>query len=462
MKIAHLACAFVCLITGSPSYAQEHISHGRFQDVTLYKPTGEVKEFVLLLSGDSGWDEDADTMAQALKGQGAMVAGISLPQFLADFEKDTDNCVFPDGDLENLSHFIQGYTELPVYFTPLLAGHSSGAALAYAVIAQAPADTFTGAISLGFCPYIPLSKPMCRGEDFRSIPAKDGKGMDLLPTKQLHVPWILLHGEDDSVCDAKTAQTFAAGVQGSELVLLSGSGHNISGAKGWIPEYLKAYKKLTAKRIAETPPSPASLADLPMVEVPSEGSGDTFAILLSGDGGWAGIDKDVSTALAAKGIPVAGFDTLRYFWNARTPEGLTADLDRMLRYYTAHWKKSRVILIGYSQGANVLPFAINRLPADSRALVAHTVLMGLGGLASFEFHLGNWFGGQAGGVPILPEAIKLNAETTLCIYGEDEDDSLCPKISTGHVQPLALPGGHHFDKDYDKLAEIILRRSSKP
>ena len=462
MKIAHLACALVCLITGSPSYAQEHISHGRFEDVALYKPTGEVKEFVLLLSGDGGWDQDADTMARVLVEQGAMVAGISLPQFLADFEKDTDNCVFPDGDIENLSHYIQGYAGLPVYFTPLLIGHSSGAALAYAVIAQAPTDTFTGAISLGFCPHVPLSKPMCRGDGLRSISTKDGKGMDLLPTRKLRVPWILLHGEDDPVCNARTAQTFASAVYGSELVLLPRTGHNITGEKSWLPEYLKAYNKLTARRIAATPPAPISLIDLPVVEVPGKGSGDTFAILLSGDGGWAGIDKDVSAAMAAKGIPVAGFDTLRYFWNKRTPEGLTADLDRMLRYYAAHWKKSRAILIGYSQGANVLPFAVNRLPKDTRAMVAHTVLMGLGGLASFEFHLGNWFGGQAGGIPILPEALKLDGETTLCIYGEDEKDSLCPQIPSGHVQPLALPGGHHFDKDYDKLAEIILRRSSKP
>ncbi len=462
MKIAALTGALISLILASPLYAQEFVSHGRFQDVALYRPRGEVKEFVLLLSGDRGWDQDAVAMAQPLVELGAMVAGISLPQFLADFEKDSDNCVFPDGDLENLSHYLQGYAKLPVYFTPLLVGHSSGAALAYAVIAQAPADTFSGAISLGFCPKIPLKKPMCRGEGFRFIPAKDGSGMDLLPAKKMRVPWVVIQGEEDQLCDAKVAQTFASRVPNSELVSLPKTGHNISGTKDWIPEYIAAFNKLSARRIAATPPMPASLADLPVVEVPSEGHGDTFAVLLSGDGGWAGIDKDVSAALAEKGIPVAGLDTLRYFWSARTPEGLAADLDRILRYYAAHWKKSRIILIGYSQGANVLPFAINRLPPDSRALVAHTVLMGLGGLASFKFHLGNWFGGEAGGVPILPEVLKLGSEATLCIYGEDEEDSLCPQIPAGHVQALALPGGHHFDKDYDKLAEIILDRAKKP
>ena len=88
---------------------------------------------------------------------------------------------------------------------------------------------------------------------------------------------------------------------------------------------------------------------------------------MSGDGGWAGLDQDVAAALSAKGIPVVGLDSLRYYWTARTPDGLAADTDRIVRYYLAHFGKRRVLLIGYSQGADVLPFAVNRLPAATRA-----------------------------------------------------------------------------------------------
>ena len=70
---------------------------------------------------------------------------------------------------------------------------------------------------------------------------------------------------------------------------------------------------------------PAELADLPMVEVPVTGTGTRFVVLLSGDGGWAGIDKGLAAAFAAQNVPVAGLDSLRYFWKARTPEGLAAD-----------------------------------------------------------------------------------------------------------------------------------------
>src|SRR5207237_1436566 len=100
-----------------------------------------------------------------------------------------------------------------------------------------------------------------------------------------------------------------------------------------------------------------------------------------------------------QGIPVAGFDSLRYFWSARTPDGLAADLDRVIRYYAARWRRSEVVLIGYSQGADVLPFAINRLPAATRARVRSTALLGPGQKASFEFHVTNWIG-PSGDKPI--------------------------------------------------------------
>ena len=458
-----IVVAFICLLLAATLHAEERISHGRFKDVTLYRPKGEVKTFVLFLSGESGWNQGSTGMAQALLEQGAMVAGISTPQLVENLERDASDCLFPDGDLENLSHYLQGYARLPTYYTPLLVGHSSGATLAYAMIAQAPTGTFAGAISLGFCSRLDLKKSLCKGEDLRSTRRKDGRGVDLLPSKQLRVPWVALQGEQDRTCDAAATQGFVAKVPQGSLVMLPKVDHGYAVTRDWLPQYLAAFRSLMAQRAAAIPPPPATLADLPLVEVPAAGNGDTFAVLLSGDGGWAGLDKDVAAALAAKGVPVAGLDSLRYFWVARTPQGLANDLDRVLRYYAARWKKSRALLIGYSQGADVLPFAINRLPGTSKPLVAQTVLMGPGKTASFEFQLANWVGGGRGGEPILPELATFAAATTLCLYGADEgDDSLCPEIPKAYVRSEVLPGGHHFGGAYDKLAELILARGTGP
>lgn len=459
MKAALIAGLLLSQIFITFSCAQEHISHGRFQDIALYRPAGEVREFVLLLSGDKGWDETADKMARVLVEQNAMVAGISTPQFLQDFESDTDTCVFPDGDLENLSHYVQGYARLPLYFTPVLVGYSSGAALAYAILAQAPAGTFAGAISLDFHPVIRVRKLFCSGDSLRFIPRKDNDGMELLPAKKLLSPWFVLLAAKDQTGNNTAVRHLTASVPKSELIIAPKAGSGFSRVEDWLPEFVSTFNFLSAKSTAGRTASPQSLTGLPVVEVPAAGNSDTFAVLLSGDGGWAGIDKDVAASLAEKGIPVAGLDTLRYFWSARTPGGLAADMDQILRYYAGRWNKTRVLLIGYSQGANVLPFAINRLAPDTRKMVAQTILMGLGHQASFEFHLGNWFRNETSGLPILTEVLPLNAAATLCIYGEDEDEPLCPEIPPGHVQAQILPGGHHFDGDYDKLAELILARS---
>src|SRR4029077_1267816 len=57
-----LGVAFAAL----PAHAEERLSHGRFADVTIYRPSGPVKSVVLFLSGDGGWNKGVVDMAQSL------------------------------------------------------------------------------------------------------------------------------------------------------------------------------------------------------------------------------------------------------------------------------------------------------------------------------------------------------------------------------------------------------------
>ncbi|MGH8060595.1 MAG: virulence factor family protein [Pseudoxanthomonas sp.] len=456
-----IALVLVAVSSAMPAHAQERISHGSFDNVTLYRPGGEASQFVLLLSGEAGWDKSMDQAARVLSGEGAMVAGIDMRQLRKQFRGGDDDCVLPDGDLENLSHYLQGYARQPTYRTPLLVGYGVGAALAYAMQVVADKDVFAGAISLGFCPVLDIGKPLCKHDDLHFFDGAKGSRVALVPVGKVVQPWVVLQGAKDAGCEVSGVRDFVGKVDGAAISVLPDAGHDLIAARNGLPALLASYRALTQGRNVALPPPPASLVDLPLIEVPATGKGDTFAVLLSGDGGWAGLDKEVADALVAKGIPVVGFDSLRYFWKPRKPEELAGDLDRSVRYYAGHWKKTKVLLVGYSQGADVLPFAVNRLPTATRAMVAQTVLMGLGDNASFEFHLANWIG-KDDGLPIMPEVEKLQEADTLCVYGDDDDDSICPKIPPGHVQVEALPGGHHFDGAYDKLAEVILQRAARP
>ena len=438
--------------------------HGRFQQVAILKPEGTPTSFVLFFSGDGGWNAGVVDMAKALVAKGAFVAGINTPQYLSELEKEGGQCSFPDGDLENLSHTVQAYYHLPTYLEPILVGYSSGATLAYATLVQAPKDTFAGALTLGFCPDLNLHKPICEGSGIKFEKRKDGAGVNYLPAKQLADPWIVLNGSNDQVCQLSPNKAFVQSVPNSEFVELPKVGHGFSVPANWMPQFEAAFDKLSAKKAARTVPAPpASLSGLPIVEVPAKDgapASDVFALLISGDGGWAGIDEDVAAALSAKGIPVIGIDSLRYFWTPRTPDGLANDLDKVLRYYLANLKKKRALLIGYSQGADVLPFALNRLPAETRSQLAVAAVMGLSEDALFEFHLASWVGAQDKGLPTMPEIKRLeaihNGPPLLCLYGEEDDEALCPKLDPKQVQVVKMKGGHHFSGAYDKLAEAIL------
>lgn len=439
---------------GGTVLAAETLSHGNFKNLLLYRPSGEAKAFVLFLSGDGGWTPALAAQAQALAGQGALVAGVHTPRLLAALTKDGGDCLLPDGDLENLSHFLQGYARLPAYFSPLLVGEGLGGTLGYAMLAQAPAGTFGGAVSVGFCPALAVKRPLCRGEGVHFARGASRGSIQLLPSPQLPAPWTVVQRDGDKACAPSAVQAFVAQVRGAELVIASGVDAT--------PALLEAQRKLGHAPLVGAVAAPApdtGVADLPLVPVLSAGgTSDTFAVLLSGDGGWAGIDKDLAARFAAGGVPVVGWDSLRYFWSARTPEGLAQDLDRVLRSYAAQWKKSRAVLIGYSQGADVLPFAVPRLSEASRALVAHTVLLGPGEKASFEFRLSNWLKRDSAGRPLKPELQKLSAAQTLCVYGTNDRDTICPRVPAEQVTHVPLPGDHHFNGEYQKLADEILLR----
>jgi type IV secretory pathway VirJ component len=429
------------------------LTHGRFKDVTVYSPSGTPSSFVLFLSGDAGWDVDAERLAQRLVQQGAMVTGIDWPKFKAALDLDGAQCVFPDGDLENLSHFVQAYTHSANYLTPMLVGINSGAALSYAMLAQAPKDTFASALTVGFCPDLAWGKPLCKGSGVEYETTTHG--VQFKPIAKLGNPWVNLQDVAQKNCPAGEGLAFSAQINGAAGVAIR--------APLTTPLDAAFAKLAQSDAAARAAPAPTALVDLPLVEVPAKpgaAPSDSFAILMSGDGGWAGLDQEVAGALAAAGIPVVGLDSLRYYWTARTPDGLAADTDRIIRYYLAHLGKKRVLLVGYSQGADVLPFAINRLPPATRQQVALAAILGMSEHALFEFHLTSWVSDSNSGPATLPEVDRITDVPVLCIYGEDESDSLCPKLDAKKFMVVKVKGNHHFDGNYVGLAQHIMQAAA--
>ncbi|MGA8241554.1 MAG: AcvB/VirJ family lysyl-phosphatidylglycerol hydrolase, partial [Desulfobacterales bacterium] len=136
---------------------------GRFGKITLYHPSARPAHVVLFVSGDGGWNLGVVDMARELAALDALVVGVDITYYLKQLEKSSESCVYPAADFELLSKYVQKKLGFSQYITPVLIGYSSGATLVYAALVQAPGNTFLGAISLGFCPDLDLSKLLCRG-----------------------------------------------------------------------------------------------------------------------------------------------------------------------------------------------------------------------------------------------------------------------------------------------------------
>jgi len=411
----------VLLVAGCSGDPRELRDAGRLGRVDLFRPQGEAPpdDLVFLFSGMDGDSAALRRAARALADDNTAVVGVDLPSYLHGLAVSDDGCHYVIAEIEELAHQLERELGFAGYRSPLLAGVGAGGTLAYAALAQSPAATIGGAVAVDPTPSLHTRVALCEGAT--TTPARGG-GFSYAAKTDLPGRYI----EDD----ARAGHSYARLVTALDP-LLGGEG-----AEGDVA---------------------GALPDLPLVDIPASKPGRLFAVIWSGDGGWRDIDKTIGELLAQRGVPVVGVDCLRYFWHQREPEQMAADLARILAAARAAWNTPDALLIGYSFGADVLPFAVNQLPAAERSRIVLLSLLGLEPHAPFEIEVTGWLGQTDEDAPLaLPELLKFDLSRLQCVYGEEEDDTLCtaPELSSAEI--LRFPGGHHFDEDYEKVADAIL------
>ena len=452
---------------------------GRFGEVQVFRPSGAPTAVTLLISGEEGWDPTLRALAASLVGHGTVVVGVDGERYVATLNQARGGCQYLAGEFEELSHAVQQRLGLDGYLLPVLAGRGDGATLAALVLEQSPKGTYAGLLSIAFRPGLALrvapcgsnglawrpresAAPTARGGAPAAAPADISQvGIELLPRADRSTPWVMLHEAADTRFALADAQHYARASGATELVRLDGGGTDRAALGA---AWLAAQQALAARGSARIP-TPAALRDLPLHEVPAEpraAADDAFAVLLTGDGGWAGLDQDVSAALARDGIPVVALNSLKYFWKRRDPDLAAQDLQRIVARYGEAWRRHGVLLIGYSFGADVLPFLYRRLPEPTRASVRSVTLLAPSTHADFEFHLSDWLPGPSGpGAATRPEIERMGAARVLCLHPSEEGESPCDGARLPGLATLSLDGGHHFNGDYAGLAARILEFARK-
>lgn len=334
---------------------------------------------------------------------------------------------------------------------PILVGIENGAASLYAALAQAEKKTFHAAVGVNFTPQLNIYSPLCNQETF-SAKANES----LLELKSLNrLPTSFYIFQDKNLPTNSTTSEFANSISNAKFTIAKEENETPISEAVQILQWLDP-------RLADQISSDAGDSDLPLIEVnvaqEKAEATQTMAILLTGDGGWAEIDKELAKILSAQGIPTVGFDSLSYFWKARTPLTTSQDIERVVTQYSEKWNKKQVILIGYSFGADVLPFIANNLSAETQQKISLIALLGMGKTAAFEFRLSSWMNADKNPdrLPISPEIEKMKWARSICIYGIADTAANCLPAATHGVKAISMSGDHHFDEKYEELVQHIL------
>ncbi len=351
---------------------------------------------------------------------GRTVGVVNVDALLAAAAKQSNNCLNHVTLLDVYAQYLQQNFQFETFDRPAILGVGRGGGYLHVLLAQAPSGIFTAGISLDSATSLALPAAPC-GAVAASLHWQSAvQPVNVTSLTVTATPWT----------------DFSAGFVQSFSVL-----------KHWL------YTQFVAP--------PAEQGKLPLVEMPqpNNGEGDYFVVMLSGDGGWANIDKDIAEDLGGHHIAVVGWNSLRYFWQPKAPDVMAADLARVIKRYQQQWQKPRVVVAGFSLGADVLPFMVSRLPAELQKNVAGVVLLSPSKSADFQFHVSDWLGSDEGSPnPLQPELAKIHALPLLCIYGEDEsDDTVCTDLTEGNgIKVVQLPGDHHFDGDYSAVTRLML------
>jgi type IV secretory pathway VirJ component len=469
MKKTFLTIILISIFGSIIAIKPDSLNIGVFGQVKIYKPVAEPKQLILFISGDGGWNLGVVDMAIAFTGMNAMVVGIDITRYFKNLQKTVSECYYPASDFENLSMTIQEKYKFREYINPVLVGYSSGATLAYGILAQSPAHTFKGAISLGFCPDIEINRTLCTGSGLKSHVLKEGKSFYLEACTALEEPFYVLQGLIDKVCDFKSTSDYLKQIPNSHLVSLPDVGHGFSVQRNWMPQMKDAFNKIlvseatksTAIDAAINRPDLVDISGLPYHIISAkEDTTKAMMFFISGDGGFTSFDQSICDEFAKKGYPVIGLDALKYFWGRKDAADVVADVQKLLTYYKNYWHKSEFIFVGYSFGADAIPVIVNRLDQEFKSQTLLVGLLSPTTSADLEIHVGDMLSirAKAGQYDNASELNKITFARTVCLYGDDEKQEVKSKISNPKIEFVTVKGGHHFSSDFKKITELILQK----
>ncbi len=128
-----------------------------------------------------------------------------------------------------------------------------------------------------------------------------------------------------------------------------------------------------------------------------------------------------------------------------------------LAWYAREWKKDKFVLMGYSLGAEIVPFIVNRLPQQMRMQLQATVLLSPDITTDFEIHISNMLGmgNNQNTYNTIAELIKMQNIPTLIIFGEGEKTKVPGLLAGTNMKIRKIPGNHHYKSNLPLIMRTI-------
>jgi alpha-beta hydrolase superfamily lysophospholipase len=215
---------------------------GRAMALTVYRPAGTPTGTIIMGSGDVGWVGLAVSLAQHLSGQGYVVIGVNVRDYLSAFTTRTGHLTPLDiqHDFSELSRYMRARGLLPP--PVILSGVSEGAALAV-LAASAPENHAWagGVITMGLPA---LAEIAWRWSDFTAwITKKDAAEPSFAPGDYIAaiapLPLVMIQSKKDEYVPEADYRAFErAAHDPSRLVLIDASNHRFTDR---MPQLHRAY-----------------------------------------------------------------------------------------------------------------------------------------------------------------------------------------------------------------------------
>ena len=199
-------------------------------------------------------------------------------------------------------------------------------------------------------------------------------------------------------------------------------------------------------------------SDLPLEFSISHGTNDVLIIYVTGDGGWNSFNQQIVKEMERQGYGVVALNSRKYFWSGKSPEEFAKDIGHLTDYYLGGWKKSSVVFVGYSFGADVVSFLPQRLTTELQKKIKKIGLISPSASTDFVIRLSDLVGENENlnrKYKVKPE-IELIGLPVVCTFGKDETKVLKSGLEIKkNLSIIELPGDHRYDNDFTLLVKEI-------